>query len=55
MEDHGGRAMPAPRHRDPSVEPILELHEKFETPGGFKAEVIGRQFVVSHRLPVATV
>ena len=47
--------MPAPRHRDPSVEPILELHEKFETPGGFKAEVIGRQFVVSHRLPVATV
>jgi Uma2 family endonuclease len=43
MEDHGGQAATAPRHRDP----ILDLHEKFEPPAGFKAEVIGRQFVVS--------
>jgi Uma2 family endonuclease len=39
--------MAAPHHHHPSVEQILELHEKFEPPEGHKAEVIGGQFVVS--------
>jgi Uma2 family endonuclease len=39
--------MAAPHHHHPSVEQILELHDKFEPPEGHKAEVIGGQFVVS--------
>jgi Uma2 family endonuclease len=39
--------MAAPDHHGPSVEPILALHEKVEPPEGYKAEVIGGQFVVS--------
>lgn len=39
--------MAAPNHHDPSVEQILELHDKFESPEGHKAEVIGGNIIVS--------
>ncbi|HEX4702229.1 MAG TPA: Uma2 family endonuclease [Pseudonocardiaceae bacterium] len=39
--------MAAPIHHDPSAEKTLALHEVFEPPEGYKAEVLGRQFVVS--------
>jgi Uma2 family endonuclease len=48
MEDHGELAR---RHRDPSVEQILELHENFEVPG-HKVEVVGGNIIVS---PLSTV
>jgi Uma2 family endonuclease len=39
--------MAAPSYHEPPVEQILALHEKFESPDGSKAEVIGGQLVVS--------
>jgi Uma2 family endonuclease len=39
--------MAAPNNHDPSVDQILELHDKFESPEGHKAEVIGGNIIVS--------
>ncbi|HYS40065.1 MAG TPA: Uma2 family endonuclease [Pseudonocardiaceae bacterium] len=39
--------MAAPNSHDPAVEQILELHDKFESPEGHKAEVIGGTIIVS--------
>ena len=37
--------MAAPNSHDPAIEQILELHDKFESPEGHKAEVIGGTIV----------
>jgi Uma2 family endonuclease len=39
--------MAAPNYSDPSVEQVLALHEQFEPPEGYKAEVIEGLLVVS--------
>jgi Uma2 family endonuclease len=39
--------MAAPNNHDPSVEQILELHDKFESPEGHKAEVIEGNIILS--------